>query len=62
MKGTTIVRGKVLKCPLPASVAAAWKANAGKTMTDQEAIDFVEAKRREMALRKAKPYLDHAVS
>ena len=62
MYATTIVRGKVVKYRLPASIAAAWKRNAGKTMTDQEAIDFVEAKRREVALRKAKPYLDRAVA
>ena len=62
MKGTVIVRGKVVEFRLPASLAAAWKRNAGKPMTDQEAIDFVEAKRRETALRKAKPYLDQAVS
>ena len=27
-------------------------------MTDQEAVDFVEAKCRQLALRRAKPYLE----
>ena len=58
MFGTAIVRGKVIRFRLPAALAVAQKRNAGKSMTDEEAIAFVEAKRREVALRRAKPYLE----
>ena len=58
MFGTAIVRGKVIRFRLPAALAAAQKRNAGKSMTDEEAVAFVEAKRREVALRLAKPYLE----
>ena len=40
------------------ALAKAHKRNAGKTMTDQQAIEFVESKRRKLALRRAKPYLE----
>ena len=43
---------------LPPALAKAHKRNASKTMTDQEAIEFVESKRRALALRRAKPYLE----
>ncbi len=43
---------------LPPSLAKAHKRNAGKTMTDQEAIEFVESKRRALALRRAKSYIE----
>ena len=58
MTATAIVGGKVVKFQLPPALAKAHKRNVGKTMTDQEAIDFVESKRRELALRRAKPYLE----
>jgi hypothetical protein len=48
----------LIRFRLPPALAKAHKRNAGKTMTDQEAIDFVESKRRELALRRAKPYLE----
>ena len=43
---------------LPTALARAQKRNAGATLTDEEAVAFVEEKRRELALRRAKPYLE----
>ena len=34
------------------------RANRNKTMSEQEAIAFVESKRRARTLRRAKPYLE----
>ncbi len=58
MFAQAIVGGKLIRFRLPPELAKCHKRNAGKTMTDQEAIDFVESKRRELALRRAKPYLE----
>jgi hypothetical protein len=48
----------VVRFRLPAALARAQKRNAGKSITDEKAIAFVESKRRELALRRAKPYLE----
>lgn len=53
-----IVGGKVVKRRLSPGLAEAWRRNKGKRMTEKEAIEFVERKRRERALRMAKPYLE----
>lgn len=53
-----IIGGKVIRLKLSPGLAEAWRKNKGQTMTDQEAIEFVEQKRRERALRLAKPYLE----
>jgi hypothetical protein len=37
-------------------MAKAHKRNAGMTMTEEQAIEFVESPRRALALRRAKPY------
>jgi hypothetical protein len=58
MYASAIVRGKVVRFRLSPALARAHKRNAGKTMTNPEAIDFVEAKRRTLALRRARPYLE----
>lgn len=58
MYATAIVGGKVLGFRLPVALAKAHKRNAGKTMTDQQTVEFVESKRRSLALRRAKPYLE----
>ena len=58
MYATAIVGGKVVKFVLPPALAKAHKRNAGRTMTGQQAVDFVESKRRQLALRRAKPYLE----
>jgi len=55
---TAIVRGKVVRFRLPTALARAQTRNAGKAMTDQQVIEFVEEKRRELALRRARPYLE----
>jgi hypothetical protein len=52
-----IVDGKVRRIRLSPVLARLHRKNAGKTMTDVEAVAFVEAKRREKALREARPYL-----
>ena len=58
MHATAIVGGKVVRFSLPPALAKVHKRNAGRRMTDQEAVDFVESKRRQLALRRAKPYLE----
>ena len=46
MYGTAIVRGKVLRFRLPSALAVVHKRNAGKSMTEAQAVTFVERKRR----------------
>jgi hypothetical protein len=58
MTATAIVGGKVVKFLLPPALAKAHQRNAGRTMTNRQAVDFVEAKRRKLGLRRAKPYLE----
>jgi hypothetical protein len=53
-----IVDGKIVQLTLSRGLAQAWRQNRGKVMTEQQAIEFVEHKRREHALRSAKPYLE----
>ena len=56
---TAIVDGKVIRLTLSRGLVQAWRQNRGRRMTDQQAIEFVERKRREYALRSAKPYLEN---
>lgn len=58
MYATAVVDGKVVRFRLSPALARAHRENRGKTMTDQEAVEFVERKRRARALRRAKPYLE----
>ena len=57
MYATAIVEGKVVRFKLSSALARAHRQNRGKTMTEGEAVAFVEAKRRARALRRARPYL-----
>ena len=52
-----IVDGKIRRIRLSPVLARLHRKNAGKVMTDAEAVAFVEVKRREKALRDARPYL-----
>lgn len=58
MYATAIIGGKLVRFRLPPALAKAHRRNAGQTLTAKEAIRFVESKRRELALRRAKPYLE----
>ena len=58
MQAKAIVGGKLVSFRLAPELARAHRANAGRTMTDAEAVIFVEKKRRALALRRAKPYLE----
>ena len=58
MYATAIVGGKVVRFKLSTALARAHRENRGKAMAGQEAVEFVEAKRRARALRRAKPYLE----
>ena len=58
MYAIAVVEGKVVRFKLSPALARAHRANRGRTMTDQEAVAFVEGKRRARALRRAKPYLE----
>ena len=57
MTVSAIVGGKVVRLKLSTGLAAAWKQNKGRRMSEAEAIRSVERKRREHALRAAGPYL-----
>ena len=58
MQAKAIVGGRLVSFTLSPELARAHRANAGKTMTDSEAVACVEKKRRSLALRRAKPYLE----
>lgn len=56
MYATAIVEGKVVRFKLSSALARAHRQNRGKTMTEGEAVVFVEAKRRaRTATRQALP-------
>lgn len=57
MHATAIVGGKVVRFKLSPALARAHRQNRGKSMSEAEAVAFVETKRRARALRRAKPYL-----
>ena len=56
MQATAVVGGKIIRFKLSPALARAHRENRGQTMTDAEAVRFVEGKRRARALRRAKPY------
>jgi hypothetical protein len=56
MYATAIVNGKAVRFKLSPGLARAHRQNRGKTMTEVEAVAFVETKRRARALRRARPY------
>lgn len=58
MNTTAIVDGKVVRYRLSPALARAHRGNRRKTMTEQEAVEFVDTKRRARALRRAGPYLE----
>ena len=58
MYATAVVAGKVVRFKLSPALARAHRENRGKTMTEREAVQFVETKRRARALSRAKPYLE----
>ena len=57
MYAKAIVAGKLIRFRLSPELARAHRANAGKAMSEKEVIEFVETRRRSLALRRAKPYL-----
>jgi len=54
MYAKAVVEGKVVRFKLSPALARAHRQNRGKTMTEGEAVAFVEAKPRASALRRAK--------
>ena len=56
MTAKAIVQGKVTKFRLSPALARAQKRNAGRELSDAEAIAFVEKRRRASVLRVAQPY------
>lgn len=58
MYATAIVQGKVVRFKLSPALARAHRENRGRSMSDREAVAFVEAKRGARALRRAKHYLE----
>jgi len=58
MYATAVLKGKIIRFKLSPALARAHRENRGKMITEEEAVTFVEAKRRSRALRRAKPYLE----
>ena len=58
VKVKAIVDGKVVSLRLSPGLARAWRQNKRATLTEEQAIEFVERKCREQALRSAKPCLE----
>jgi hypothetical protein len=58
MYATAVVEGRVVRFKLSPALARAQRENRGRALTEQEAVEFIEAKRRSRALRRAKPYLE----
>jgi hypothetical protein len=58
MQAKAIVGGRLVSFQLSPELSRAHRVNAGKTMTDKEAVAFIEKKRRALALRRARPYLE----
>ena len=56
MYAKAIVGGKLTRFRLSPELARAHRANAAKAMSEREVIEFVEERRRSLALRRAKPY------
>jgi hypothetical protein len=54
MRARAIVQGKVVRFKLSPSLARAHRKNRDQTMTETEAVAFVEAKQRASAPRRAK--------
>lgn len=57
MYAKAIVGGKLIRFRLSPELARAHRSNAGKAMCTEQVINFVETRRRSLALRRAKPYL-----
>jgi hypothetical protein len=57
MYAKAVVGGKVVRFKLSPALARAHRENRGKSMTEAEALAFVETKRRARALRRVRPYL-----
>lgn len=57
MYAAAVVGGNIVRFKLSPALARAHRKNRGKTMTEVEAVAFVEARRRARALRRARPYL-----
>jgi hypothetical protein len=58
MKATAVVRGKVVSFELSRGLALAHRRNAGRTLSDEEAIRFVEAKRKAHAKKRMSAYIE----
>jgi hypothetical protein len=50
MYATAIVEGRIIRFKLSPALAKAHRENRGKSMTENEAVAFVEAKRRARAV------------
>lgn len=55
MQAKAIVGGKLVSFKLSPELARVQRANAGRTMTDEEAVACVEKKLRSLALRRGAP-------
>jgi hypothetical protein len=58
MQAKAIVGGQLVSFRLSPELARVHRTNAGRTMTDAEAVACVVKKRRSLALRRSKPYLE----
>jgi len=58
MYATVVGEGRVVRFKLSPALARALRKNRGKTVTEQEAVAFVEAKRHARTLRHGRPGSD----
>lgn len=56
MKATAIVKGRVVAFTLPPGLAAAHRRHQGERMTEAQALNFVESKRRAWTRKRAAAY------
>ena len=57
MYATAVVDGRLVRFRLSPALALAQRENRDKTLTERQAVERIEAKRRSRALRRARPYL-----
>ncbi len=62
MYATAVVEGRVVRFKLSPALARAQRESRGRTLTEQKAVDFVEAKRRARALRCGKRHIPISLS
>lgn len=59
MEAKAIVNGKIVSFSLSRGLAAAHRKNKGRCMSDDQAVEYVELKRRQRAKKMADVYFEN---